>query len=47
MICNITKSVHYREYCAKRKCNLYPCSQLTEAHRKTLGEVVYQREVNP
>lgn len=45
MRCNITKSKYYGKYCVKRKCSLYPCSQLKSAHRKTLGEVVTIKDV--
>ena len=44
MKCKITKSDFYGKYCVKQKCNLYPCSQLKSAHRKTFGEVVLVRE---
>jgi len=44
MKCNITKSKFYGQYCKKRGCDLYPCSQLVLAHRNKLGDVVYIKE---
>ena len=44
MICQITTSGFYKEYCKKHGCWMYPCSQLLEAHRKTIGEVIHIKE---
>ena len=40
MKCNIYSSDYFGKYCVKRKCTLYPCSQLKAAHRDRLGERV-------
>jgi len=40
MKCKITKSKHYGDYCKKRACTLFPCSQLVLAHREKLRDVV-------
>lgn len=44
MICNITKSTFYKQYCTKRKCSFYPCTQLIRAHRHTIKDVVIRKE---
>ena len=45
MRCNIMKSPHYGDYCKKRACGFYPCSQLLKAHRKTIEDIVVIKQI--